>query len=151
MKFYRLCKSIHARALSGHGAELSGGRWNSKGLAVIYASESIALCTAEIAVHIPLGMLPVDYVLLSYEIHDVKVETIDLGNLPDRWNSYPHSFSTQQIGDKFLLRKKSLALRVPSAVVPQEFNCLINPKHKEISRLSILNVQPYTFDVRLFK
>ena len=136
---------------SGHGAELSGGRWNGKGVPAIYASESIALCTTEIAVHIPMGMLPLNYVLVYYEIPDESIETIDLQDLPDRWNSYPHSSSTQQIGDNFIRQNASLALKVPSAVVPQESNFLINPKHEEISKIKILDVAPYNFDVRLFK
>jgi len=151
MKIFRLCKFKHSGDLSGHGARISGGRWNSKGIPVIYASESVALCTAEIAVHIPLGMLSVNYVLVTYELPDLTVLSIQLENLPERWNSYPHSSSTQQIGDKLLLNMESLILQVPSAVVPQESNFLINPIHKEINTVKILDVEPYIFDVRLFK
>ena len=61
MIVYRLCKSIYKKDLSGKGAEIAGGRWNSKGYAILYTSESRSLCTAEIAVHTPLGNVPADY------------------------------------------------------------------------------------------
>lgn len=150
MKVYRLCKSKHAEDFSGYGAKLSGGRWNSKGVPAIYASESIALCTAEIAVHIPLGIIPDDYVLVTYKIPEDVITSIHLDDLPEKWNSYPHSNSTRKIGDTFLQHKEHLVLRVPSAVVPQEFNFLINTDHKDITSIKILDVEPYNFDVRLF-
>jgi RES domain-containing protein len=136
---------------SGYGAKISGGRWNSKGIPAIYASESVALCTAEIAVHIPLGMIPADFVLVTYKIPENAITSLRLSELPELWNSYPHAKATRNIGDHFLLSRESLVLQVPSAVVPQEFNFLINTDHKEISRMKILDVEPYNFDVRLFK
>lgn len=151
MKVYRLCKSKHALDVSGYGAKISGGRWNSKGIPAIYASESVALCTAEIAVHIPLGTIPADFVLVTYRIPEDALTSIPLNDLPELWNSYPHAKTTRNIGDHFLRNKESLVLQVPSAVVPQESNFLINTDHKEISRMKILDVEPYNFDVRIFK
>jgi len=151
MKVYRLCKSKHAMDLSGHGAKLSGGRLNSRGITAIYTSGSVALCTAEIAVHIPLAMMPANYVLVTYKIPEKAITSVHISNLPERWNSYPHSKKSQQIGDKFLLQKEYLILQVPSAVVPQESNFLINPNHEKITDIQILDVEPYNFDVRLFK
>ena len=151
MRVFRLCKLKYSKDLSGHGAERSGGRWNSKGSPAIYASESIAMCIAEIAVHIPLGMIPANYVLVIIEIQEDLVEVLEINSLPDQWRTYPTSKLTQEIGDKFLTNKEFLVLKVPSAVVPQESNLLINPNHKDLNRIKILAVEPYTFDERLFR
>src|SRR5690606_18256346 len=67
---YRLSRTEYARDLSGRGAELAGGRWNSKGTALVYTGQTIALCMAEVAVHIPLGIIPLDYELVTLEIPD---------------------------------------------------------------------------------
>jgi len=151
MKIFRLCKSRYSQDLSGHGAELSGGRWNSKGSPVTYANETISLCIAEIVVHFPLGMIPENYVLVTIEIPDELVKVLEINSLPDPWRNYPHSRLTQEIEDKFLTNNEFLVLKVPSAVVPHESNLLINPNHKDFNRIKILAVEPYTFDERLFR
>ena len=151
MKVFRLCKAKYAHDLSGTGAEKSGGRWNSKGVAMIYTSESRALCTTEIAVHTPLGNLPDDYSLVTLEIPDPLILNINTADLPFDWKTFPHSKSTQKIGDDLILKGKNLIFRVPSVVVQGEFNYLINPKHSDIKSVKILKVEPFTFDERLFK
>ena len=151
MIVYRLTKSKYARDLSGRGAEIGGGRWNSKGRAMLYTSESRALCTTEIAVHTPLGLLPKDYSLVSLEIPDDLLCELDCSKLPDEWFIFPHKHETQVIGDNFLLQMKYLTLKVPSAVVRGDFNYLINPNHPEISELKIISFEPFLFDERLFR
>jgi RES domain-containing protein len=97
MIVYRLCKKYYSNDLSGRGAELSGGRWNSKGVAALYTSSSRALCTIEIIVHIPAGIIPKDYYLITIESPDVPIKVIDIKDLPGNWNSNPISISTQCI------------------------------------------------------
>ncbi len=151
MIVFRLSKSIYSRDLSGKGAEKTGGRWNSKGFALIYSSDSRALCTTEIAVHTPLGNLPVDYFISSIEIPDhIKIKEIPVTTLPKDWNNFPHSHSTQKVGDVFILEEKFLVLKVPSAVVQGEYNYLINPNHPQIKLIKIKNVESFNFDKRLF-
>ena len=151
MILFRLSKSVHANDLSGKGAETSGGRWNSKGIPLIYTSESRALCTAEIAVHTPLGNIPYDYMLITIEIPDaIKITHLDPETLPGDWKSYPHSHDTQLIGDNFVLRNEFLILRVPSVIVPGEFNYLLNPKHQDIKMIKVKSVESFNFDERLF-
>ena len=111
MIVFRLSKSKYAKDLSGKGSEKSGGRWNSKGIALLYTSESRALCTTEIAVHTPLGNIPNDYEIISIEIpDDIKIKI--LVELPNDWKSFPHSHSTQEIGDKFVKAEKFLVIKV---------------------------------------
>lgn len=150
MIVYRLSKSKFSSDLSGKGAELSGGRWNSKGVAMIYTGESRALCTTEIAVHMPLGNIPTDYEIISIEIPDMLISEIDVAALPGDWKLFPHQHFTQEIGNKFISDNTNLILKVPSAVVPGDFNYLINPRHKDFSAVRILKIEPFEFDERLF-
>jgi len=151
MIVFRLSKSKFANDLSGKGAEKSGGRWNSKGTALVYTSESRALCTTEIAVHTPLGNLPLDYMIITIEIpEDVSVHEVVTSEIPANWKSFPHSHSTQEIGDNFVNYRKFAVLKVPSVVVQGDFNFLINPAHVESSKIKILSTESFDFDERLF-
>jgi RES domain-containing protein len=151
MRLFRLSKSKYAYDLSGKGAELAGGRWNSKGNAVIYTGQSRALCTAEIAVHTPLGNIPTEYELVEINIPDsVPVKEIKILDLPSDWKSIPHAHSTQEIGNAFILEKKYLVLKVPSVVVQGDFNFLINPGHRRFHEVEIASVTQFDFDFRLF-
>lgn len=151
MIVYRLCKEKFKDDLSGKGAELAGGRWNSKGTAMLYTCESRALCTTEIAVHSPLGIMPADYWLISIEFPD-KIEMLELdpASLPKEWKSFPHPHSTQVIGDRFIKEGKQLVMKAPSAVVPGDSNYLFNPSHVLFSRVKIVHTERFAFDERLF-
>ncbi len=151
MKVYRLSKKQFARDLSGKGAELAGGRWNSRGVAVVYTGESRALCITEIAVHTPLGIVPDDYVLTTIEIPDtIEIVEITIDKLPAEWNSIPHTGKTQALGDALIRENKYAVIRVPSAVVQGDFNYLINPAHKDFKKIKILKTEKFSFDDRLF-
>ena len=146
---YKLKKGNIELGVLGKGAELVGGRWNSRGNAMLYTSQSIALCVTEIAVHVPLGILPKDYQLIHIEIPDEDL--LEMKRLPKDWQSFPHSNSTQMIGDKFLKEHKHLVFKVPSAAVQGEFNFLINPRHKNFNQIKIVKIEDFNFDERLFR
>lgn len=151
MIVFRLSKSLYANDLSGRGAEKAGGRWNSKGIPMVYTSESRALCTTEIAVHTPLGILPLDYVIIAIEIpNSVAVQHIKPEAMPDDWKSLPHSHSTQEIGDTFMNNNNFAVMKVPSAVVQGEYNYLLNPAHKDFKKIKVKLIEPFEFDERLF-
>jgi RES domain-containing protein len=151
MIVFRLSKAKFANDLSGKGAEKSGGRWNSKGTALVYTSASRALCTTEIAVHTPLGNLPLDYKIISIEIPDnMHIQELEAENLPVDWKSIPHAHSTQQIGDRFVSEGIFPVIKVPSVVVQDEFNYLINPAHSDSKQITIKFIEPFNFDERLF-
>ena len=152
MIVYRLSKANYSKDLSGKGAEKSGGRWNSKGIPMIYTSETRALCTTEIAVHTPLGIIPLNYEIIQIEISEkAKIHTFNEKELSKDWKSFPHVLSTKEIGDKFIKENKYLVLKVPSAVVQGEYNFLINPGHKNFKQITIKSVESFSFDERLFK
>ncbi len=152
MEVFRLSKRIYADKLSGIGAAMYGNRWNSKGVEMIYTSESRALAMAEVIVHLPLFLLPKDYVLIKIYIPDnIEIQTVNPIDITDVWNRYPHSVVTQQIGDRFIKDKEYAVLKVPSAVVKGDHNYLLNPYHKSFNEMKIKEVTDFRFDSRLFK
>lgn len=150
MIVYRLTKEKYKEELSGKGAEINGGRWNNKGRQVIYTGESRALCTTEIAVHTPLGIVPQDYFLQSIKLPNIKILELSVNELSKNWRNFPHEVSTKVIGDKFIDEEKWLIMKVPSAVIQEEFNYLINPSHKQFKKVQLLKVERFKFDKRLF-
>jgi len=152
MIVFRITKSAFAYDLSGKGAEIAGGRWNSRGTRMVYLSESRALCSVEVAVHVPIGILPEGYSIVTVEIpDDVSVKEVFVDELPPDWKVLPHSHSTQAVGDLFIQECKCLVLKVPSAVVQGDFNYLLNPVHTDIKKVNVLLVEPFEFDSRLFR
>lgn len=152
MIVYRIsqCKYIHD--LSGYGAFLEGGRWNSAGHEMIYTSQSIALSMLEVLVHLPASIAPHDFCLLTLEIPSKDLEIITKDELPDDWNTYPGSRSTQRIGDLFLSKQRTLILQVPSCIVEQEFNFLLNPLHPNFKNsINVLATEPIRIDKRFNK
>lgn len=150
MIVYRLSRAKYSHDLSGKGAELAGGRWNSKGTALVYTGQTIALCMTEVAVHIPFGIIPIDYELITLEIPDEEIFELKKSQLPDDWKSLPPGYSTQGIGDEFVKKGKQMILKIPSAVVQGEFNYLINPLHSKIKKVKIKKTETFSFDQRLF-
>ncbi|WP_116789420.1 RES family NAD+ phosphorylase [Flavobacterium psychrotrophum] len=151
MRIYRLSKAVYANDLSGRGAEKAGGRWNSKGTAMLYGGETRALCTTEIAVHTPLGNIPLDYMLITIELPDtLSIDILEKSNLPADWKALPHAHATQLIGDAFIAAHKFVALKVPSVVVPGEYNYLLNPSHPDFKTVTVISIEPFDFDERLF-
>lgn len=151
MIVYRLSKEKYKNDLSGKGAEKAGGRWNSKGVALLYTGQYKALCTTEIAVHSSLRVLPSNYWLVTIEFPDsAGIFEVNLKTLPKDWKAFPHLHTTQLIGDGFAVNGKLLVMKAPSAVVPGDFNYLINPNHKLSSQIRIIASEPFEFDERLF-
>lgn len=151
MIVFRLASGPYKEDISGTGARLFGGRWNSKGMQVLYTSSSIALCTVEIAVRTPLHSLPTDYFLIKIYIpDDLAIYQIPNEILPEKWDVMPHGDFTQRIGDSFLKKGDYLIMKTPSACVAGDFNYLINPFHQDFDKVKVLETQPFEFDTRLF-
>jgi RES domain-containing protein len=142
MVLFRIAKTSHIRDLSGMGARLFGGRWNTKGVPVIYTATSRALATVEYLVHIPMGIFSDNLSLASLEIPDAIIpEEIDIQKLPKNWNHYEAPPHLVEIEKKWITSNKSLLLKVPSAVVRGDSNILINPLHRDAVRVKITNVE----------
>ena len=143
MIVHRLAKAAYT-GLDGEGARLFGGRWNSPGRPMIYAAASPSLAVLEVLVHLdlPPELMPDDYRLLSLELPDTgPVEHIEQTPEDDG--------ARRAIGDRFLTQTASLALTVPSVVVPQERNTLINPRHPAAAGLRLVSNEPFSLDARL--
>lgn len=152
MIVYRLSKYQYQNDLSGKGAWLAGGRWNSKGTVLLYTGQSRALCMTEVAVHMPFGVIPEDYFLGEIEIPESSILETAVESLPEDWADFPHPASTQRVGDDFVRAGEYLVLKVPSATVAGDFNYLVNPLHDLSYQVKItLPPVPFTFDKRLFK
>ncbi|WP_456418188.1 RES family NAD+ phosphorylase [Thiolapillus sp.] len=153
MRVYRLIKAKYADdPLDPQGAKLYGGRWNSKGMAAVYASDSIALAALEKLVHLHRNDVLNHFVLCEITLRDEAVMTLAGDALPKDWRDDPPPSSTAAIGDEWLASGESLALAVPSTVVPQQFNLLINSSHHGFGKLeNAMIVEPFVFDRRLAK
>lgn len=152
MQVFRLSRKKYASELSGVGASKSGNRWNSKGVEIIYCSDSRALAMAEVSVHISLATLPKDFVMMEINIPEyISIQTIKEKDLPKQWNDFPHILKTQIIGTDFIYSKKACVLKVPSAIVKGDYNFLINPHHKDFLKIKIIKIFDFPFDRRIFK
>lgn len=152
MIVYRLCKQEYTNDLSGRGAEMNGGRWNGRGMPALYTSGSRALAVLEVAVHVPFGIIPINYYMMAIEVDEgLSMTKIEIRGLPENWNRNPFPRSTQYIGDDFLKADTHLILQVPSVTVFGDFNYIINPRHPEFNNLKIIMTEPFEFDSRLFK
>jgi len=152
MEVYRLSREKFAGSLSGIGAALKGARWNSAGIEMVYTAANRSLAMAEVIVHFMLAMIPEDYVMMTIFIpDDAAIYNLSPADLPKDWNAWPHSISTQALGDRFIMENKYPILRVPSAVTQGDFNLLINPMHADFKRIRIIENKKFPFDSRIFK
>jgi RES domain-containing protein len=151
MIVFRLSKQAFIKDLSGLGAEKTGGRWNSKGVPVLYTAASRALAVVEVIVHVPVGIIPINYQLATIEVPDSSVLEIDIKDLPKNWATNPFTRHTQDIGNSFVRNNEHLVLQVPSATITGDTNYVINPRHPEFNKVKIKSIEPFMFDVRLFK
>lgn len=150
MIVFRLSSSRYAKNLSGKGAELYGGRWNSIGTPVVYTASSRALAMAEVAVHLHIQKIPKDMVMVELYIPEDSITSLPFHELNKDWEKFPYSIQTQNLGDEFFQENRFLGLKVPSAVVIGDFNFLINPRHVEIQKIKVVNISPFRFDSRIF-
>lgn len=152
MEAFRLSRKKFSHILSGKGAAIKGARWNSIGVELIYTASNRSLAMAEVAVHFTLATLPSDYIMMTLFIpDDISISKLNQSDLPPDWNTFPHPFTTQAIGDKFVSENKYCVLQIPSAVTQGDYNLLMNPYHPDFSRIKIVAVEAFPFDRRIFK
>ena len=148
---WRLVKNVHAAtAFSGEGAARTGGRWNSYGRHVVYASSSRSLAVLENLVHLDF---PVAHLMALFrvEFHGGLITTLPPKSLPSEWRIDPPAGSTQKLGDQWITDAHACVLAVPSAIVPEEVNYLLNPAHPDFAKLKISAPEAFALDPRLLK
>lgn len=151
MIVWRITRAAH-RALDGEGARLHGGRWNGEGRAVVYTSASLSLAALEYLVHVEPLLAPSDLIAMEIALPDaagmgasVTPEDFPAGD----WRQCPAPEWQAELGDLWIDDATFLWLAVPSAVVPEEYNILINPLNSGMSSVRVLSTRPFSFDGRL--
>jgi RES domain-containing protein len=139
-------------SLAGEGALHAPGRWHSRGRRVVYCAQSPAAALLEILVHFEIDIedLPARYRLLKIEApDDVQVESVSVNRLPIDWPA--RTEMTRGLGDGWLTKGSAALLTVPSAIVPETFNVLLNPAHQDTKRIVIIQADEHAIDPRLLK
>lgn len=147
MIVYRIANEAFKEDLSGEGAAIYGGRWNSIGIKLVYTSHSISLTILESLVHLRTDIIPLSQYLLSLEIPEKEVVEVSIDKIKTNWYNEPEY--TQWIGDQFVENGQALLLQVPSVIVPQEKNILINPLHKDFKKVKLISTELLQLDKRL--
>ena len=150
MIVYRITNTHYKDDIVGTGAKLSGARWNMPGTSMLYTAENISLSALEILVHIGLNDIKNFYHLLAIFIpDDAIIKEINTDKLKPHW--YEDEDYTSYMGTEFIKTNNSLVLKVPSAIIAEEHNFLVNPNHLDFKKIKIKKSKPFTFDERLYR
>ena len=152
MRFWRICRRRYAaEAARGEGAYLYGGRWNSRGVRVVYASSSLALAAIETFVNLEPRLQPKDLVSIAGEIPEkLAIERVTPDALPPHWRK-TRDESLRRFGDEWIQAGRTVALLVPAATIPGEWNILLNPAHAQFAQVKFYQPKGFEFDVRMFR
>ena len=148
---WRLCRAVHGETVfSGEGGRRFGGRWNSRGVPMVYTSASLALAAIELFMHLEPSLAPHDLVAISATLPEGEpARTVIPADLPPAWHG--DLACSRELGDEWIRSGSSLALQVPSVPIPPEWNVLINPAHPRFVELKIDPPQPFLFDARMIR
>lgn len=149
MIVYRLGKTQYNYDLVGIGAKLYGARWNNIGSACLYTSESRALALLEYTVNINISDIPRALSMSGIEIPDENVTKLEIKDLPGNWTDFPAPSSTKNFGTNLLTLAASPVIKIPSTVIHQEFNYILNPAHPDSKDFKIISVEDFVYDVRI--
>lgn len=147
MRVYRVSRTQYAKDLEGTGAKLYGGRWNSVNIPCVYTSESRALAVLEYSVNSEMNLIPRALSICIFEIDPKKIKEISIEDLPGNWKDIPSPFSTKKLGSKFLTNGGEI-LKIPSIVIEDEFNYILNPLSKDRS-YKLVEIHDFIYDLRI--
>lgn len=152
MRLWRICRRRYAAdAATGEGARLYGGRWNSRGVRIVYASTSLALAAMETFVNLEPNFRPADLVSIEGKIpEEVPVRRLDPKVLPPHWHS-TRDESLRRFGDDWTRIGETVALLVPSAAIQGEWNILLNLVHLDVRKIESRDPELFEFDARMFR
>lgn len=149
MIVFRLGLTKFAANLAGEGARLNGGRWNHKLTPCIYTSESRALALLEYTVNVSIDEIPRALSFTTFEIPDKGIQEVTEEELPGNWKDVPVPSSAKDFGTVLLKKGKAPVLKIPSIVITQEYNYILNPLHADSQSFKILDIKDFVFDVRI--
>jgi len=150
MRAFRIVKKKHAlTAFTGDGAREYGGRWNEPGTPMVYAAQTRALAALESLAHYAGAARRIAFLVFALDVPDALVAKLPMSRLPSDWRHEEPSASTQAIGSDWQRSGESVALLVPSVLIPQEFCLLLNPDHPDTRKVMVAWPEPFEFDGRL--
>ena len=149
MVVYKISKTKFANDLTGEGARLYGGRWNNKLTPCIYTSETRALALLEYSVNVNIDDVPRALSCAIIEIPNKNILQLSEAALPGDWKNIPASSSTKKFGTALLIEAKNPVIKIPSAIIPEEFNYILNPRHVDSRYFKIIDIQDFVYDIRI--
>jgi RES domain-containing protein len=149
MIVYRISRAVYAMDLSGAGARLFGGRWNHVDTPCLYASASRALAILEYSVNVNVIDIPRALSIASIEIPGNAIATVSVKDLPGDWRQLPAPSSAKDFGTALLKKAAALVIKIPSVVIPEEWNYLVNPLHPDIKNIAVTCITDYPYDLRI--
>ncbi|OLD97123.1 MAG: hypothetical protein AUI36_45665 [Cyanobacteria bacterium 13_1_40CM_2_61_4] len=151
MRVWRICRRRRAAdPLGGRGGLHVPGRWHARGTLIVYTSATLSLAALELLVHADRDLVPADLVQIEIDLpDDLDMERVEAKSLPANWKRYPAPSALGRIGRGWIERGKTAVLRVPSAVIPEESNYLLNPAHDGIKRIKVIGRRRFVLDPRL--
>jgi RES domain-containing protein len=149
MIVYRLGKSQFSDDLVGIGAKLFGARWNNVGTACLYASSSRALAVLEYTVNVNIHDIPRALSFTEIEIPDENIAELEITDLPGNWTEFPAPSTTKDFGTNLLRQATAPIIKIPSTIIPQEYNYILNPAHPDSNKFKILKVEDFIYDIRI--
>ena len=151
-KGYRIVRQrFAANAFDGEGSRLFGGRWNKKGIRMVYTSASASLAVLETFMHMGIDAHSISHAIIEIDIPDEIIEEVTAEDLPDEWRDNPAPEACQKFGNDWIGSQRSAVLSVPSIVMPIERNYLINPSHIDYKKITIHEAVKYEYDDRMWK
>jgi RES domain-containing protein len=150
MIVYRITNRKRASDIHGNGAALYPGRWNKKGTRVLYTGATKEIALLESIVHIPPMLVP-DFDILTIEIPDDSITELKEPELPSNWNQYPAPLILAEIGERWVQKGETIALKVPSCIINTSSNYILNCKHENYEKVKVLDHSHFLFDPRLTK
>ena len=149
MQVYKVGRTKYAHDLTGEGARLFGGRWNKQLTSCIYTSESRSLAVLEYTVNVNIEEIPRALSITTFDIAIDQLQVLSIEDLPGNWRQSPAPSSTKDFGTEFLKRAVLPVIRIPSCIILQEYNFLLNPNHASSKHFTIINVENFVYDVRI--
>ncbi|MDV7105893.1 RES family NAD+ phosphorylase [Vibrio sp. TH_r3] len=150
MEIFRLCHAGYAD-LSGVGGLYGAGRWHERGALACYLASTRSLAVLERMVHESLSDMPNLVMLTIWIPDDVSIERYSIDQLPKGWDTIPDAGISRPLGQEFFTRGESLLMQIPSAIVAEEYNFVLNPCHQDVAKIKVVESRDYFYDSRLEK
>ena len=151
MIIYRIGNAANAKDLTGNGAKLNGGRWNNISVPCVYTAESRALAVLEYSVNVPLSAILRALAITTIDTGRTAIQELSVSDLPGDWRVSPAPSSAKDLGSDLLKKLEAAIIKIPSIVIPEEFNYILNPAHPDAKNFKIVEVKDFVYDIRIKK